>query len=64
MDAPVVAEGEVEVPYEVMLAFPSTITLRYRLSYDDEATGAHFDEKESCGEVFLKEIAESQSFPN
>jgi hypothetical protein len=46
---PVVGEGEVEVPYEALVAFPDTFTLHYRLSYDDEATGAHFDERESCG---------------
>jgi hypothetical protein len=57
---PVVGEGEVEVPDGVLEAFPNTLTLHYRLSYDDEATGARFDEKESCGR-FLVET--SQIFP-
>jgi hypothetical protein len=51
---PVVAEGEVEVPDKALGDFPDTLTLYYRLSYDDDATGASFDEKESCGQFFVE----------
>jgi hypothetical protein len=56
---PVVGEGKVsgqgldptKQPGGVLI-FPD-LTLHYRLSYDDEATGTHFDEKESCGQFSL-----------
>jgi hypothetical protein len=71
---PVVGEGEVEVPYKVLVAFLrprvkarrtflDIFTLHYRLSYDDEATGAHFVEKESCGEFLVETLQMRGSAP-
>ena len=47
------------LPSEVLSL--NDLTLHYRLSYDDEATGAHFDEKESCGEFSVGPVAYFQA---
>lgn len=55
---PVTAVARVEVPYHarsIEKLTPLALTVCYKLSYHDESTGTHFDEKESCVET----IAES-----
>lgn len=63
---PVTAVATVAVPYHARSSekIPTLgLTLHYKLSYDDEATGTHFDEKESCVETVAENGKKSSFHP-